>query len=73
MSTEVIEGKPKLLQAVELILAKPEDIKKETIQVIEKYKKSNPDKSESEIRQLSAEKIIANYSYYAAFVGGTTA
>ena len=73
MSTEIIEDKPKLLQAVELILAKPEGIKKESIQVLEKYRKANPNKSETEVQQLAAEKIISNYSYFAAFTGGTTA
>lgn len=73
MSTEIVEDKPKLLKAVELILAKHEDIKKESIQVLEKYKKANPNKSESEVQQLASKKIISNYSYYAAFTGGATA
>lgn len=73
MSTEIVEDKPKLLKAVELILAKPEDIKKEAIQVLKKYKKANPNKSESEVQQLASKKIISNYSYYAAFTGGATA
>lgn len=73
MSTEIVEDKPKLLKAVELILAKPEDIKKEAIQVLKKYKKANPNKSESEVQHLASKKIISNYSYYAAFTGGATA
>ncbi len=52
MSTEIVEDKPKLLKAVELILAKPEDIKKESIQLMTKFKKSNPSKSEHEIQKL---------------------
>ena len=73
MSTEIVEDKPKLLKAVELILAKPEDIKKEAIQVLKKYKKANSNKSESEVQHLASKKIISNYSYYAAFTGGATA
>ena len=73
MTTEMVEDKPKLLQAVELILAKPEDIKKESIQVLVKYKEENPSKPEGEVRKLASEKIISNYSYYAAFAGGATA
>lgn len=73
MSTEIVEDKPKLLKAVELILAKPEDIKKESIQLMTKFKKSNPSKSEHEVQKIASEKIISNYSYYAAFTGGTTA
>lgn len=74
MNAEIIkDDKPKLLQAVELILAKPENIKRESLQVMEKFRKSNPSKNEGEICQLASEKIISNYSYYAAFTGGTTA
>lgn len=75
MSTiEVVqEEKPKLLQAVELILAKPESIKRESLQVVEKIRKANPAKKESEIRELASRKVISNYSYFAAFAGGTTA
>lgn len=73
MNTGIVEDKPKLLKAIELILAKPENIKAESLQLLEKFKKSNSGKSESEIQQLASEKIISNYSYYAAFTGGTTA
>lgn len=75
MSTNdlINEEKPKLLQAVELILAKPDNIKHESLQLMEKFRKSHPDKQESEIRHIASEKIISNYSYYAAFTGGTTA
>lgn len=72
-TTEIIEEKPKLLKAVEMILANPEDIKRESLQVLEKYRKTNPSKDESEVRQIASEKIISNYSYCAAFTGGTTA
>lgn len=65
--------KPKLLQAIELILANPEDIKRESLLLMDKIKKANYDKQESDIRQIASEKIISNYSYYAAFAGGTTA
>lgn len=65
--------KPKFLQAVELVLAKPEDIKKEALQVLEKFKKEYPNKNEKEICNIVAKKIISNYSYYSAFAGATTA
>ncbi|MBL1268806.1 MAG: hypothetical protein COA87_013870 [Halomonas sp.] len=73
-TTEIVQDeKPKLLQAVELILAKPEDIKRESLQVVEKIRRANPTKQENEIRKLASKKIISNYSYFSAFVGGTTA
>jgi hypothetical protein len=72
MNTEIIE-KPKLLQAIELILAEPENIRNESIQLMEKLRKSNSGKSETEIQKIASEKIISNYSYYSAFSGGTTA
>lgn len=72
MGADIVE-KPKLLQAIEFILAKPEDIRDESIQLYEKIKKFNQSKSESEIRKIASKKIISNYSYYAAFTGGTTA
>lgn len=72
MSTEIVE-KPKFLQAVEMVLAKPEDIREESIELLEKIRRVNPKKTEAEIQKIASEKIISNYSYYAAFVGGTTA
>jgi len=66
--------KPVLLQAVNLVLAKPEDIKKEANSLKEKYlKRYGKTKSEDKIDELVASKIISNYSYYTAFVGGTSA
>ncbi|KIM10432.1 MAG: hypothetical protein KU38_07450 [Sulfurovum sp. FS08-3] len=66
--------KPVLLKAIELVLADPADIKKETISLQNKFQKQYSDsKSEDEINALIADKIISNYSYYAAFVGGATA
>lgn len=65
--------KPTLLKAIEIILADPAQIKKEAQQLLAKFKKIYAsDKSEEEILDLAAEKIISNYSYYAAFVGGAT-
>ncbi len=72
MNTDIVE-KPKFLQAVELVLAKPEDIKKEASQIYKKLRDANPSKSEADIRKIASKKIISNYSYYAAFTGGTTA
>ncbi len=69
----VENDKPAILKAIEIILAKPEDIKKETLNLKEKYyQKHKEKKTEDKIDDLIAEKIISNYSYYAAFVGGAT-
>ncbi|MGU3815328.1 hypothetical protein [Vibrio diabolicus] len=74
MTTDIVQDeKPTLLKAVELVVAKPEDIKQESLQLLEKYRKKHTDKTETEIQNLVSEKIISNYSYYAAFTGGTTA
>ena len=67
------EDKPKLLQAIEVILAQPENIKDETNQLIKKYKNSHPNLDDSELKEKISNKIISNYSYFAAFAGGTTA
>ncbi|TPG10782.1 hypothetical protein EAH88_06655 [Rhodanobacter glycinis] len=56
-----------------MILAKPEDIKQESLNLISKIERANPEKLEADIRRIASEKIISNYSYFAAFVGGTTA
>lgn len=71
-TTESEDDKPVLLKAIDLILANPRDIKKETVSLIAKFKKINPSKSEEEIRKLVCQKIISNYSYYTAFTGGAT-
>ena len=71
-TTEIIE-KPTLLKAVELVLANPDDIQRESRELLEKFQRSYPDKTKSEIKYLAAEKVISNYSYYAAFAGGATA
>lgn len=66
--------KPTLLKAIEMILADPVEIKAGTESLLSRLKiMYKSDKSEDEIRDLAAEKIISNYSYYAAFVGGATA
>ena len=66
--------KPTLLKAIELILAEPSVVKKEALSLKEKYsKKHQNSKSEDEINEMIIDKIISNYSYYTAFVGGATA
>jgi len=65
--------KPILLKAVELILAKPENIQNETLSLLEKYQAKHLTKSFEEVQKLVSKKIISNYSYYAAFSGGATA
>ena len=65
--------KPVLLQAIELILADPAKIRKESINLQKKYQKKFSDsKMDDEINELVADKIISSYSYYTAFVGGAT-
>lgn len=67
-------NKPTLLKAIELVLAKPAVIMKEAQTLHNHLKeKYSGDKTDDEIADLVAEKIISNYSYYAAFVGGVTA
>ncbi|MXS86033.1 hypothetical protein ABO04_08985 [Nitrosomonas sp. HPC101] len=69
-----VNDKPILLKAVELVLAEPASIRKEALQLKEKYvTRYGSDRSEDEINTYAADKIISNYSYYTAFVGGTTA
>lgn len=65
--------KPVLLQAIELVLADPKDIHQETQALLVKFQEAHRSKSETEIRDLAAKKIISNYSYFAAFAGGVTA
>ncbi len=66
--------KPTLLKAIELVLAEPAEIMEETKQLHERFRdKYSSDKTDDDIADLVAEKIISNYSYYAAFVGGATA
>ena len=68
------DDKPMLLKAIELILAKPENIRAEALHLLERYKKQyKADRTEDDIREMTADKIISNYSYYAAFSGGATA
>ncbi len=66
--------KPVLLRAVEMVLAKPETIKRETEQLLAKYRRRyKADRADDDIKDLVAAKIISNYSYYAAFSGGASA
>jgi hypothetical protein len=63
-----------LIKAIELVLAKPENIKKETDNILTKYRKRYKDeRDEEDIKELVANKVIKNYSYMSAFSGGTTA
>ena len=75
MSTVDNSGdKPKLLQAIEFILADPADISKEARYAHEDFrKKHSSNRTDDEIADLVVDKIISNYSYYAAFSGGATA
>jgi len=63
-----------LLKAVEFVLAKPEDIKKETDVILKKYRKRyQNERDEEDVKEMVANKVIKNYSYMTAFTGGTTA
>lgn len=65
--------KPVILKAIELLLADPKEIKKEALHLKSKYiARYGDDRSEEEVNDYSVEKIISNYSYYAAFVGGAS-
>lgn len=73
--TEQIEqnDKPRLLQAVELLLADPAHIKREVISLRAEFdQKYGGSRSDSEIKEKLADRIVSNYSYFAAFVGGAT-
>ena len=66
--------KPKLLKAIELILAEPAVIKNEALNLKKKYyEKYKNTKTEEKIDKEIITKIISNYSYYTAFVGAGTA
>ena len=68
------DNKPTLLKAIELVLAEPAEIKKEALAIKEKYyNKYSDSNTDTEIDGKIIDKIISNYSYYTAFVGGATA
>lgn len=71
--TKSDNDKPVLLKAIELVLADPKDIHHEAQTLLVKFQEAHHSKSETEIRDLAAKKIISNYSYFAAFAGGATA
>ena len=73
MNSIVEQEKPTLLKAIELVLADPKNIKQEAISLLERIKVAHPGKSTKEVEKLASEKVISNYSYYAAFSGGATA
>jgi hypothetical protein len=71
---ETPKEKMTLLKAIELVLAKPENIKKETDNILTKYRKRyKAERDDEDIKELVANKVIQNYSYLSAFSGGTTA
>lgn len=66
--------KPALLRAIEIILADPKTIRNTANSLHDGYRKRyGSDRTTEEIADLVADRIISNYSYYAAFVGGATA
>jgi hypothetical protein len=63
-----------LLKAVEFVLAKPENIQRETDAILNKYRKRyHNERDEEDIKEMVANKVIKNYSYMTAFTGGATA
>ena len=63
-----------LLNAVEFVLAKPEDIKRQTDAILNKYRKRyRSERDEDDVKEMVANKVIKNYSYMTAFSGGVTA
>lgn len=68
------DNKPVILKAIEMIVADPAKIKKEALALLTKYQKRyKDDRTHDDIRELSANKVIQNYSYMTAFSGGITA
>lgn len=65
--------KPVLLKAIELVLAEPEKIHAEAQTLLQECRRRYSKKDEQTIRRLAVEKVISNYSYFAAFSGGATA
>jgi|ERR1051326_2777753 hypothetical protein len=66
--------KPAILRAIEIILADPKVIRDTALALLEEYKRRyTEDRKPEEIADLVADKIISNYSYFAAFAGGATA
>lgn len=73
-STDPAPQKMTLLKAIEFLLAKPENIRKETDSLLVKYRKRyHDDRDDEDIKELVANKVIQNYSYLSAFGGGATA
>ena len=72
--SQSLPKKPVLLKAIELMLADPGEIRRETLKLKEKYlEKYRDSHTEEKINEMIIRKIISNYSYYSAFVGGATA
>ena len=71
--SESENDKPVLLKAIELVLADPKTIREEALSLKRKYEdRYKEDRTQEEIEEYAAEKIISNYSYYTALVGGAT-
>lgn len=68
------ENIPVLLRAVRIIVAKPTEVQREALQLKQRYaQKFGATHTESQICAKAIDKVISNYSYYSAFVGGATA
>lgn len=63
----------KLLQAVDILLAKPRDVHKFASDVKRKIQAKNPEADAESIRKLSADKVVQHYANLTAISGGATA
>lgn len=68
----LIEDKPMLLKAIEMILASTQSIQKKTDDTYIRYEKKYPKNTHEENQHLVADKIIGYYSNKAALIGGAT-
>lgn len=68
-----IKDQPTLLKAIELILAKPKDIREKVERIKTKYGKKNNGLQDKAIKEKIANNLIASYSNKAGLSGGATA
>lgn len=64
---------PSLLQAVQYMLANPEDLQRSTQELLARLQKKHPGMSKQELQYLAAAKIISDASYLCAGIGAVTA
>src|SRR5215217_5902295 len=73
-ATDQPENKPALLKAIELIVAKPPEIKRSLQKFAEKYhRRSGSQTDEERFKEWMANQVISSYSTKAGISGGATA